>query len=221
MEDLYEALGVKRDATKAEIRSAYRKAAKKAHPDVGGSPEAFELITLAADCLGDDERRRRYDETGEATRPQANSREARVMETAMSAVNVVMQQVMASPVSPEQIDILKNAIDALVNGAKQAKEQMRQAEQQAEKWEKAAKRVHAKSGKKNRVAPMLTATAAQLRQQAAANREQKEIIEGAIDLLKEHEFEVARMEPAWPISGGGTGDSKPFVDPFYYRAGNS
>ena len=43
MEDPYEILGVKRDATEAAIRAAYRKLAKRYHPDVNpGKPEAAE-----------------------------------------------------------------------------------------------------------------------------------------------------------------------------------
>ena len=43
--------GVGRDATAAEIRAAYRRAAKLAHPDLGGSSEAFQRVQAAADAL--------------------------------------------------------------------------------------------------------------------------------------------------------------------------
>jgi curved DNA-binding protein CbpA len=41
MQDLYAALGVARDADRADIRRAYRDKARSAHPDAGGSPEEF------------------------------------------------------------------------------------------------------------------------------------------------------------------------------------
>lgn len=67
MTDLYELLGVERDASKATIRKAYRKKAKETHPDMdGGSAEAFAAVTKAGDTLTDDEKRARYDETGES-----------------------------------------------------------------------------------------------------------------------------------------------------------
>jgi len=50
-EDYHAILGLKRSATADEIRAAYRKAAKKAHPDRGGSSEEFRLIRKAADVL--------------------------------------------------------------------------------------------------------------------------------------------------------------------------
>ena len=52
--DLYHTLGVNRDAPMAAIRRAYRQAAKKAHPDAGGSAEAFALVKQASVILLDD-----------------------------------------------------------------------------------------------------------------------------------------------------------------------
>jgi DnaJ-class molecular chaperone len=63
--DPYSIIGVKRDATQEEIRSAYRKLAKKHHPDLNpGKTEAearFKEITAAYDLLSDPEKRARFD----------------------------------------------------------------------------------------------------------------------------------------------------------------
>jgi curved DNA-binding protein CbpA len=50
-EDYFELFGLRRNASVEEIRAAYRKAAKKAHPDQGGSTEAFVRIQRAAEIL--------------------------------------------------------------------------------------------------------------------------------------------------------------------------
>ena len=51
MYDAAEILGVKQGATEEEIRKAFRQKSKEAHPDVGGSAEAFSRLQLACDTL--------------------------------------------------------------------------------------------------------------------------------------------------------------------------
>ena len=59
----YEILGVESAATAEELKSAYRKLARKYHPDVAGneSAEKFKEITEAYDTLSDETKRKRYD----------------------------------------------------------------------------------------------------------------------------------------------------------------
>ena len=67
--DLYEILGVQRDASPTEIKAAYRKLARTLHPDVNADPtdqERFKEITGAYEILSDPAKRRRYDEFGAA-----------------------------------------------------------------------------------------------------------------------------------------------------------
>jgi DnaJ-class molecular chaperone len=67
--DYYQILGVERKASAKEIRSAYRKLARKHHPDVNpgdkASEAAFKEINAANDVLSDPEKRRKYDQYGE------------------------------------------------------------------------------------------------------------------------------------------------------------
>jgi len=67
--DYYEILGVPRNATKSEIKNAYRKLALKYHPDRNkdpGAEEKFKEISEAYAILSDDEKRRQYDQFGHA-----------------------------------------------------------------------------------------------------------------------------------------------------------
>ncbi len=65
--DLYEILGVSRNATDAEIKKAYRHRARELHPDVNKSPDAedeFKELNEAYDVLSDASKRAQYDRFG-------------------------------------------------------------------------------------------------------------------------------------------------------------
>ena len=67
--DFYEILGVSKNATEAELKSAYRRLARKHHPDVDKSPgasEKFKEIGEAYQVLSDPNKRRTYDQFGSA-----------------------------------------------------------------------------------------------------------------------------------------------------------
>src|SRR5512133_1993106 len=66
--DYYKVLGVGKDASQKEIKSAYRKLARKYHPDLNpNNPDAkknFQQINEAHEVLSDPEKRKKYDQYG-------------------------------------------------------------------------------------------------------------------------------------------------------------
>src|SRR5215218_5561187 len=65
--DYYKVLGVDRKASQEDIKKAYRKLARKYHPDTNkeaGSEDRFKAISEAYDTLGDPDKRKKYDRGG-------------------------------------------------------------------------------------------------------------------------------------------------------------
>ena len=72
--DYYEVLGVDKNASESEIKSAFRKLAKQYHPDVSKEPDAAEKFKEAQEAyavLSDADKRRQYDQYGHAAFNQA------------------------------------------------------------------------------------------------------------------------------------------------------
>jgi curved DNA-binding protein CbpA len=108
MLDLYQLLGIKRGATRAEVRKAYRRKAKTSHPDSGGSVEQFGALATAHEVLSDPRRREKYDTTGEIETAKPNNLD-------VSAIEVIAQK-LGLIIHAEQ-DVTSMDVDALIKQA--------------------------------------------------------------------------------------------------------
>ncbi|MCB9752577.1 MAG: J domain-containing protein [Myxococcales bacterium] len=74
MKDLYQSLGVNRDASKTDIKKAFRKLTQQFHPDKNPgdakAEERFKEVSTAYEVLGDEDKRKLYDEFGEMSLTQ-------------------------------------------------------------------------------------------------------------------------------------------------------
>jgi len=89
--DYYDCLGLKQDASQAEIKRAFRRMVRVSHPDLNpGDPEAAERlkeIVAAFDTIGDPGRRARYDRINNMFGPRMRSREDVVEEKSFLATS--------------------------------------------------------------------------------------------------------------------------------------
>lgn len=88
--DLYAILGLPRSATHDQVRKAYRRLAKKQHPDAGGSAAQFKALQLAHTVLTNEERRAKYDETGQIDFNSIEQERAQFLELLAQAAMAVI-----------------------------------------------------------------------------------------------------------------------------------
>ncbi len=116
-DDLYKILGVPSNADKKAIKKAYRAAAKKSHPDMksqGGSEKKFALVKKSFDILSDDERRAKYDATGDDSEAAPDNHHSDVVNIIAFAFNMVLQECEQQGQSPLETDLIK-AVKAKIN----------------------------------------------------------------------------------------------------------
>ena len=105
--DLYAILGVERDASAAAIRKAYRKAAKRAHPDGGGSVERFRAVSRALEVLTDPARRKAYDETGNMDDKPVDNAESELMGLVSGLLDQVLKGLDEQGLPFENCDLIQ------------------------------------------------------------------------------------------------------------------
>lgn len=107
--DHYATLGVAQDASLDDIKRAYRRAARHAHPDRGGSHERMQALNKAKDVLTDPERRARYDAGEDDTRDTIDDR-----------ARALVLQLFAEAIDLNARDPFRGALDGLNDGIQQA-----------------------------------------------------------------------------------------------------
>ncbi len=135
----YEVLGVARDATHAQIRKAFRKAASANHPDKeDGDAAEMAAINVAFEVLSDPERRKHYDETG-ADAP---------LQSVDDAIDLIVMQAFAAVVERSG-NMAKNAHDHLLQVHRQALSNAAQLHNKIEELQERRKKIGKKSAGRN------------------------------------------------------------------------
>lgn len=134
MTDLYSDLNIPPTASSSEIKAAYRKAARKNHPDRGGEVSSFQVIQRAYDILSDPVRKERYDLGGETNDPPDPNQAAmqallRMILNAIENISDLVHQ-----------DVKKHVEGMIAQGQQMAKQQQHSVNQQKKKYETALKR---------------------------------------------------------------------------------
>lgn len=195
MASLYDDLGVTAEATTPEIKSAYRKKVKTAHPDApGGFREKFDRLSTALSVLTDPRRRDQYDRTGQIEEAEPDNREGKAKQLAFQQICGIMAELEKRGANPAKVDVLSLSVTGLRDQIREFEKKLAAAQKDEDKARKLAKRFHAKRGKTNFLRLMLEARANDVVTVKVALVKDKELAEMAIKVLQDHTFDVEAEE---------------------------
>lgn len=196
--DLYEVLGVARDASLSAIKAAYRRRAKDLHPDAGGDPEDFRLLKLAHDVLSDPERRKIYDEAGDLPEtPPEGHQQARLY----AAVGDTLLRILPQIKSPNYEDVLALLREAVAHQLRLTADQIPAVEQSLEKLTAIASRVQVKEGE-NILRSLIESRQESTRRQYEALLQERELYEDVQQFLDGYQYYV-QIETVLISTDGG------------------
>lgn len=188
MEDLYQILGLKRDATQEEIDTAFRDAAKMSHPDHGGNADDFNNVKFAGDILRNPTKRKQYDEDGSTGAERPDSITSAAMEKiAGFFINSIDATIDTNMASFNGLDLVSGAVQFFDQQISSCAISIQGLKKRIKQYEKAIKRLKTRR-KTDVIKNMLTHHIAQLRQGILVNGEQIKILQKSKEILKDYEF---------------------------------
>jgi curved DNA-binding protein CbpA len=211
--DFYEVLGVSEDADFDAIRRAYKSAAKRSHPDRGGTAEEFESVRLAYECLCDPVRREAYDRTRSSGERDADELEAKALERLRTTIVGIVSFLSEKPAKgggalsePAQLAMLADGsfLDTLDwqfrKWMADARESKSKFESEAAKYRLLKEMVEPVAGKPNRLYPLLQSAEEDFGKRGSAVAEVIEVFERALKILHDHQFKVPQALKSEPAS---------------------
>lgn len=189
--DLYTTLGLKKDATREEIRAAYRKLSKKHHPDSPtGDDKAFMKVKEAHDVLTDDDERAFYDETGQIkTRAPEGAEEAEIGNLVSSIFFNALGQIH----DVDRKDLRGVMLGLLSTQVASIDGQIKQHQQHVDKLGKAAKRLKFK-GENNVLARTIKWSVVASTDTISKLQQNLVTINKAKDIISNYEYEYENNE---------------------------
>lgn len=179
MTDHYETLGVQRSASEDEIRQAFRRRAKDAHPDrEGGDTDTMANLNRAYATLTDQRSRARYDQTG--ADPKTESLEQRAMAELRKLLGLIADQVEDGDLCALMVHHLLQAKVNLTNARNAASNKLR-------KYARLRKRIARKGGNENLFDCVFAEKITNAERDLAQTSEGLEELEAAMKILADYE----------------------------------
>ncbi|MDP2816389.1 MAG: DnaJ domain-containing protein [Rectinemataceae bacterium] len=201
--DLYKEIGVSRNASKGDVKRAYRKRAKSVHPDHSGDPDKFIRATHAYKILIDDEKRKRYD-AGEDPEKLNSTRSSETVALSV-LIELFIQAVEQADV--DHINILGLVRKNLQGKMRTLENETAKGDVKIKRLESTMKRVKHKSGHENLLSKSLLTMINQIKDCQIKINEDVKITNIALKILDDYEYRVASI-PIFTILGGTGGTTQ-------------
>lgn len=184
--NLYDVLGVNKDASKDEIKKAYRNLSKKYHPDTKPddpkAKEKFEEITVAYKILSDERKKARYDATGEIEEHTFNQKlQSYLGQTFMQFVETVR--------NPKIENVIEQFFDHTVKIQNNLEQGKKKVKSKIERTEEISKRITT-TNEDDCIKSMLNEKINILKRDLVLIDEEVEFMEKVLEFLQMYDYEV-------------------------------
>jgi len=179
MTDLYDELGVARDATPEDIKKAYRRKSRKHHPDRGGDTAKMSKVNVAYAVLSDPMRRSRYDQTGDESNGMSS-----VEAKAKNLIYAIMSDVLNN-VTPGRAQIIEQMRQHIKKECGKMKTHITQANAAIKRLEQHRTRLHDDGLFKN----LFDAKEAEIKRSIGEATQNLEVANRAIEMLKDCSYD--------------------------------
>lgn len=187
--DLYQLLGIQRNATMEQVKTAYRAKAQQIHPDrnkTAGAEEKFKALQAAYEVLSDPDRRKKYDDTGNAD--AEDPREEAYVKLVMTFKAVVGQEFDVTRVDP--VEGARQVIEATHQGLLERLDNIAAV---IKKRKRILRRLRNTAGRENVLGVALEATITEMEEATVTAKKEIEIGRLMMKILDEYDYELGQF----------------------------
>jgi curved DNA-binding protein CbpA len=189
MNELYNTLGVDKDASAEDIKKSYRKLAVENHPDKeGGNSEKMKEVTSAYNILKDPAKRERYDNTGETNSEESFESRFRTM------LNNVFGAIIDTEKDVEGTDLVDILRGELKNQERLQRDSLTSLRLEIERLEKVLSRIKKDDGL---MKPLVEAKIESVRRAIGFTENNIEFISASIKRCDNYEYEVDEQKEGY------------------------
>lgn len=184
----YSELGIGKTAGRDEIKHAYRKRAKKAHPDAGGDAKAFSRLQIAYDTLSDEERRAKYDETGTIEDKPVDNVMAQAMNIVSMAVETILNACEQRGMDTISVDIIADAKTAVRGNLSELESQEAALRKRLSGMKRVSGKFKVKAGKQDFITALVQNRMRQIQEGVDKAARDKIPCKKALEILSDYTF---------------------------------